>query len=62
MNDEIKKMIKKKLAISKSNRGKIVYFWNALAILFGNCLDSECFPKEWRKAKVVPAHKNMINN
>ena len=28
-----------------------------LAILFRNCLESECFPKEWKKANVVPAHK-----
>ena len=33
-----------------------------LAILFRNCLESECFPKEWKKANIVPAHKKLINN
>ena len=28
-----------------------------LAILFMNCLESECFPKEWKKANIVPVHK-----
>ena len=28
-----------------------------LAVLFRNCLESECFPKEWKKANIVPAHK-----
>ena len=28
-----------------------------LAILFRNCLESECFPKEWKKDNIVPAHK-----
>ena len=28
-----------------------------LAILFRNCLESECFPKEWKKANLVPVHK-----
>ena len=28
-----------------------------LAILFRNCLESECFPKEWKKVNIVPAHK-----
>ena len=28
-----------------------------LAILFRNCLESECFPKEWKKANIVPVHK-----
>ena len=28
-----------------------------LAILFRNCLESECFPKEWKKAITVPVHK-----
>ena len=28
-----------------------------LAILFRNCLKRECFPKEWKKANIVPAHK-----
>ena len=27
------------------------------AILFRNCLESECFPKEWKKANIVPVHK-----
>ena len=33
-----------------------------LAILFRNSLASECFPKEWEKANIVPVHKKMINN
>ena len=33
-----------------------------LAILFRNCLESGCFPKEWKKANIVPVHKKMINN
>ena len=28
-----------------------------LAILFRNCLEIECFPKEWKKANTVPVHK-----
>ena len=28
-----------------------------LAILFRNCLESEFFPKEWKKANIVPIHK-----
>ena len=32
-------------------------------ILFRSCLESECFPKEWKKANIVPVYKkNMINN
>ena len=27
-----------------------------LAILFSNCPESECFPKEWKKANIVPLH------
>ena len=30
-----------------------------LAILFRNCLESECFPKEWTKANIVPVHKKQ---
>ena len=37
-----------------------------LTILFRNCLESECFPKEWKKANIVPAHqkhdKQLIKN
>ena len=33
-----------------------------LVILFRNCLKSECSPKEWKKANIVPVHKKMINN
>ena len=29
----------------------------SLAILFRNCLESERFPKEWKKTNIVPAHK-----
>ena len=28
-----------------------------LVILFRNCLEGECFPKEWKKANIVPVHK-----
>ena len=28
-----------------------------LAILLSNCLESECFPKEWKKASIVLVHK-----
>ena len=30
-----------------------------LAILLRNCLESEHFPKEWKKANVVPVHKKL---
>ena len=32
-----------------------------LAVLFRNCLESECFPKEWKKANIVPVHKKHGN-
>ena len=29
----------------------------SLAIYFGNCFENQqCFPKEWKKAKVVPVY------
>ena len=28
-----------------------------LAILFRNCLEIECFPKEYKKANIAPVHK-----
>ena len=28
-----------------------------LSILFRNCLENQCFPKEWKKANIVPIHK-----
>ena len=28
-----------------------------LALLFKNCFEKECFPKEWKKANIVPVHK-----
>ena len=28
-----------------------------LAVLFRSCLESEYFPKEWKKANIVPVHK-----
>ena len=28
-----------------------------LSILFRNCFQNECFPKEWKKANIVPVHK-----
>ena len=33
-----------------------------LSILFRNCFKNECFPKEQKKANIVPVHKKMINN
>ena len=33
-----------------------------LSILFRNCFENQCFPKEWKKANVLPVHKKMINN
>ena len=33
-----------------------------LSILFRNCFENQCFPKEWKKANIVPVHKKMINN
>ena len=29
----------------------------SLAILFSDCIEGECFPKEWKKANIVPVHK-----
>ena len=28
-----------------------------LPILFRNCFENQCFPKEWKKANTVPVHK-----
>ena len=28
-----------------------------MEILFRNCLESECFPKEWKKADIIPVYK-----
>ena len=28
-----------------------------LSILFRNCFENKCFPKEWKKANIVPVHK-----
>ena len=28
------------------------------SILFRNCFESQCFPNEWKKANIVPVHKN----
>ena len=36
--------------------------WKPLASLFRNCVETECFPKEWKKANIVPVHKLMVNN
>ena len=33
-----------------------------LSILFSNCFENQCFPKEWKKANIVPVYKKMINN
>ena len=33
-----------------------------LAILFRNCLESECFPEEWKKANIELFIKNMTKN
>ena len=28
-----------------------------LHLIFGNCLETESFPKEWKKANIIPVHK-----
>ena len=28
-----------------------------LSVLFRNCFQNQCFPKEWKKANIVPVHK-----
>ena len=33
-----------------------------LSILFRNCFENQCFPKEWKKANIVSVHKKRINN
>ena len=33
-----------------------------LSILVRNCFKNECFPKEWKKANIVPVLKKMISN
>ena len=33
-----------------------------LSILFRSSLENQYFPKEWKKANIVPVHKKMINN
>ena len=33
-----------------------------LSILFRNCFENQCFPKECKKANILPVHKKMINN
>ena len=30
----------------------------ALPLIFRNCLETESFPKEWKKASTIPVHKN----
>ena len=32
---------------------------NLLSILFRNCFENEYFPKEWKKANIVPVHKTI---
>ena len=31
-------------------------------MMFGNRLENEIFPREWKKANIIPAHKQVINN
>ena len=33
-----------------------------LSILFRNCFENQCFPKECKKADSLPVHKKVINN
>ena len=33
-----------------------------LHLIFRNCLEIEPFPKEWKKANIIPTHKKVINN
>ena len=33
-----------------------------LAVIFKNCFENECFPKEWKRANIVPVDKKNINN
>ena len=33
-----------------------------LSIFFRTCFENECFPKEWKKANIVPIYKKMISN
>ena len=37
----------------------LLQFSKPLSILFRNCFESECFPKEWKKAKRVHVHKKI---
>ena len=30
--------------------------WKQLHLIFRNCLETESFPKEWKKAKIIPVH------
>ena len=63
MNDDIKnrkKVVKRKNCLFQSQRKSCNLDFaisKPLVILFRNCLESECFPKEWKKAKKVPVHK-----
>ena len=36
--------------------------YKPLEIIFKSCLESGIFPREWKKANVVPVHKKMTNN
>ena len=40
---------------------RIIKIW-ASSILFRNCFENQCFPKERRKSSIVPVHEKMINN
>lgn len=33
-----------------------------LNLIFRNCLETELFPKEWKKANIFPVHKKEVNN
>ena len=33
-----------------------------LSVLFRNCFENECLPKEWKKANIVLVHKKMRSN
>ena len=39
-----------------------VFSYKTTANLYWNYFERKCFPKEWKKANIVPVHKKMINN
>ena len=39
-----------------------VFSYKTMANLYWNYFERKCFPKEWKKANIVPVHKKMTNN